>query len=71
MRGYLQPAIKPAVSDAQSRFTTLSRGRRAKLAETARTTLVKADQWARGRAVPADVASALEAAVGGLKQKKG
>ncbi len=70
MRGFLQPAHKTTQTDSQKRFTTLSRGRRTKLAEAAKTTLVKADQWARGGAVPADVSSALESALGSLKQKK-
>jgi hypothetical protein len=60
MRGFLQPALKQVPSDNQRAFTELSRHRRAHLAERAQTTLVKASQWARGDAVPAAVAEALE-----------
>ena len=63
MRGFLQPAVHLTPSETQTTFATLSRHRRSKLAETANTTLVKADQWARGAAVPADVSEALERAV--------
>jgi hypothetical protein len=70
MRGFLQPALRGTQSDTQKRFATLSRGRRTKLAHAAKTTLVKADQWARGDVVPSEIASALESALGSLKQKK-
>ena len=63
MRGHLQPAHKFNRSESQSTFTTLSRSRRMKLAKTAKTTLVKADQCARGAAVAHDVSEALEGAV--------
>jgi hypothetical protein len=62
MRGFLQPALKNVATDTQKAFTTLSRGRRTKLAEAANTTLVKASQWSRGDAVAPEVAEALEKA---------
>ena len=67
MRGHLAPGKRPQQSASQTRFSSLSRGRRTKLAKAAGTTLVKADQWARGGAVTAAVASALEAQLGKLK----
>ena len=67
MRGFLQPSLRTNPSETQSAFAALSRGRRTKLARTASTTLVKADQWARGDVVPADVSEALERAVAGRK----
>jgi hypothetical protein len=70
MRGYLQPALKANQSEHQSRFTTLSRHRRTKLATAAQTTLLKADQWARGESVASDVATALDGAIAALKPKK-
>jgi len=60
MRGFLQPALKHVPSEIQIEFSKLSRHRRDKLAAAAQTTLVKASQWARGDAVAAAVASALE-----------
>jgi hypothetical protein len=71
MRGFLKPSVKSQVSDAQTGFAALSRGRRVKLAKSARTTLVKADQWARGDVVAPEIATALEqAAAAHLKKKK-
>jgi hypothetical protein len=67
MRGYLAPAKRSMKSDAQTRFASLSRGRRTKLAKAAGTTLVKADQWARGGAVPAAISSAIEGQLAKLK----
>jgi hypothetical protein len=67
MRGHLAPAKRPVPSDSQTRFASLSRGRRSKLAKAAGTTLVKADQWARGGAIDAAVATALETNLGKLK----
>ncbi len=69
MRGFLQPALKTIATEAQASFQTLSRGRRTKLAAAARTTLLKADQWARGAGVPADISEALETALKGLQAK--
>ncbi len=63
MRGFLSPALRSQLSDTQSGFQKLSRHRRAHLAKAASTTLVKASQWARGEAVAADVATALETQV--------
>jgi hypothetical protein len=70
MRGFLQPSLAARPSEAQKAFRSLSRHRRSKLAQAAHTTLVKADQWGRGYATPADLASALEGALAAL-QKKG
>lgn len=70
MRGFHQPAHKSLPSEAQTRFSGLSRHRRMKLAKAANTTLVKADQWARGDAATTDVSSALEHALTSLKPKK-
>ena len=70
MRGFLQPALKTTATDSQAAFKSLTRGRRSKLAETARTTLIKADQWARGAHVTSDVSEALEAALKALQAKK-
>jgi hypothetical protein len=63
MRGFLQPSLRNNPTDTQQQFTTLSRHRRANLAEAAQTTLVKASQWARGEAVTPQIADALEAQV--------
>jgi hypothetical protein len=68
MRGFLTPSVRQTPSESQSAFAALTRGRRTKLAKAANTTLVKADQWARGDVVPADVGEALENA---LKARKG
>jgi hypothetical protein len=70
MRGFLHPAIRPIPSDAQSKFRGLQRGRRTKLARAASTTLVKADQWARGDLVGSDVSEALERALAAATKKK-
>jgi hypothetical protein len=63
MRGFLQPAVRHQPTDPQQALRALSRHRRTKVARAAQTTLVKADSWARGRPVPAEVASALERAL--------
>jgi hypothetical protein len=70
MRGFLHPAVHSNPTEAQSAFSKLTRGRRSKLAKVANTTLVKADQWARGAAVAADVGEALERAVAARGAKK-
>jgi len=70
MRGFLQPALRSNPSESQTSFAALSRGRRSKLATAAQTTLVKADQWARGERVTNDVAEALEAQLKALSAKK-
>jgi hypothetical protein len=62
MRGFLQPSLRKIQNDDQKAFSALSRGRRSKLAKAAKTTLVKADQWARGDDVARDVSGALEQA---------
>jgi hypothetical protein len=63
MRGYQAPSLRNTPSELQTFFTTLSRARQNKLAMAASTTLVKANQWARGEAVAAPIAQALNAAV--------
>ncbi len=70
MRGFLQPALKRSPSEVQTKFTAFSRGRRTKLAKSAQTSLLKADQWARGEVVTAEVATALEKAVASVGAKK-
>ena len=71
MRGHLAPGKRSQQSASQTRFSSLSRGRRTKLAKAAGTTLVKADQWARGDVVGSDVSEALESALAaGTKKKK-
>jgi hypothetical protein len=70
MRGFLAPAVSRAPSESQTSVRTLSRSRRSKLAKAANTTLLKADQWARGDVVTADVGAALEHAFAQTKTKK-
>lgn len=70
MRGSREPAVKPVASETQIAFRAYSRGRRTKLAKLASTTLVKVDQWARGDAVSADVAKAIENTLKAFKAKK-
>ncbi len=70
MRGFLSPALRTIPSEAQARFSSLSRNRRTKLAKTAQTTLLKADQWARGAHIESEVAEALGRALTTLKPKK-
>jgi hypothetical protein len=70
MRGSQQPAVRHISTETQSAFQTFSRGRRSKLAKLARTTLVKADQWARGDVVPDGVSEAIEGAIASFKAKK-
>lgn len=69
MRGFLQPSLRSNPSDPQKRFATFSRGRRTKIAQAALTTLVKADQWARGEHVATEVSAALEKGVNAVKSK--
>ncbi len=69
MRGYLQPSVRPSISDAQQAFAGLSRHRRTKLARAGQTTLVKADQWGRGGATDAEVAKALQSGLSALQAK--
>jgi len=70
MRGYLQPAKKNAPSESQTAFSALRRGRRLKLAVSAQTNLLKADQWARGEGVDTAVSDALETAYAAHAKKK-
>jgi hypothetical protein len=69
MRGFLHPAVQATTTESQNAFRALTRGRRTKLAKAAQTTLVKADQWARGGAVPGEIAEALERVLKALKAK--
>ena len=69
MRGFLSPAVKTNPNESQAAFSGLSRGRRTKLAKVANTTLLKADQWARGEGVTADVAEALDEAIKAVRAK--
>jgi len=69
MRGFLSSAITQTPSESQDAFRGLSRSRRTKLAKAANTTLIKADQWARGDASAAEVTTALEHAFAALKAK--
>lgn len=66
-RGFLRPSLRPEPNEAQTRFASLSRARRTKLAKAAQTNLLKADQWARTGGVSADLAKALERGVSELK----
>jgi hypothetical protein len=70
MRGFLSPALRKSQNEQQARFATFGRGRRVKLATAAQTNLVKADQWARGDEVDAQVAEALVRALATVKTKK-
>ena len=70
MRGFLQPARKHVPTEIQTAFSKLSRHRRVHLAESVKTTLVKASQWANGEAVPPAVAEALEKATKAHLAKK-
>ncbi len=70
MRGFQGPSLRSNPSETQKTFATMSRGRRSKIAEAAQTTLVKAHQWARGEAVEAAVAEALESGVKSVGAKK-
>ncbi len=70
MRGFLQPAVKRAANDSQKAFAKLPRGKRSKVAKLAQTTLVKADQWARGDLLGVELAEALDRAFVSLKTKK-
>ena len=70
MRGYQHPGKRPIPTESQTRFSTLSRHRRTKLAKAAGTTLLKADQWARGDGAPEGIGEALETALGKLAKPK-
>jgi hypothetical protein len=70
MRGFLESAVRHTPSDLQDTFRGLSRSRRTKLAKAAQTTLLKADQWARGDAAAKEIATALEQGLAALKAKK-
>lgn len=70
MRGFLEPALRHNPSDLQDAFRGLSRHRRSHLAAAAQTNLVKASQWARGDAVAAEIAQALEKQVQAHVAKK-
>ena len=70
MRGFLHPAVQITPNETQTTFAGYPRGRRSKLAKEANTTLVKADQWARGGAVDQDVSDALGRACAARTAKK-
>jgi hypothetical protein len=70
MRGSRTPALRPTTNELQDKLRGLSRHRRGKLAHAAHTTLVKVDQWARGGALPADLAGAIERAALGNAERK-
>jgi hypothetical protein len=70
MRGFLHPAVQNNPNEVQSKFAGFPRGRRSKLAKEANTTLLKADQWARGGSFAADVGEALERAIAARAAKK-
>jgi len=70
MRGSRTPALRPLTTDLQNQLRGLSRHRRGKIAQAASTTLVKVDQWARGDALPADLAGAIERALGAGSKAK-
>jgi hypothetical protein len=70
MRGFLQPGKRATTTEDQQAFAALSRGRRAKIAAAASTSLVKADQWARGGAASAELADALVKGLKTVKTKK-
>jgi hypothetical protein len=70
MRGFHTPAVRIVTTDSQRAFQDLSRHRRTKLARAAHTTLLKADQWGRGDAVGAEVATALDSGVKSLSAPK-
>jgi hypothetical protein len=70
MRGSQKPAVKHTASETQTAFRAFTRGRRTKLAKAAGTTLVKADQWARGDEVPKSVSEGIESALKAFKTKK-
>jgi len=70
MRGFLHPAVQNNPNETQTTFAGLPRGRRSKLAKEANTTLLKADQWARGGIVGSDVSEALDRAFAARTAKK-
>jgi hypothetical protein len=69
MRGFLQPAKKISPNEVQAKFQTMARARRTKLAKTAQTDLIKADQWARGEFVEPGISAALAKATESVKKK--
>ncbi len=69
MRGHLQPGKRINQTEEQSAFAALKRGRRTKLATSAKTTLIKADQWARGEGATAEVGDALKKGLAALQAK--
>lgn len=69
MRGHLQPGKRLIPNEEQAAFAALTRGRRTKLAKAAQTTLLKADQWARGAVVAAEIAAGLKKGLAALKAK--
>ncbi len=70
MRGSRTPAVRAIQSEMQQSFQGLSRHRQAQVCETTKTTLIKACQWARGAAVEAELAKALDEATQKLAAKR-
>ena len=70
MRGFLAPAKRQSPNEVQKAFGALARGRRSKMAKAAQTTLLKADQWARGDQTPKPIADALAKGLAALQSKK-
>ena len=69
MRGHLQPGKRVNQTEEQSAFAALKRGRRSKLATSAKTSLLKADQWARGDGASVEIADALKSGLAALQAK--
>ena len=69
MRGHLQPGKRLIPNQEQTAFAALARGRRTKIAKAAQTTLIKADQWARGASVTPEIATGLAKGVTALQAK--
>ena len=65
---FTRPSEQP--NEVQSKFAGFPRSRRTKLGEGTNTTLLKADQWARGGSVAADIGEALERAIAARAAKK-
>ena len=68
MRGSQAPGKRHSPSEMQARFATLSRGRRSKIAKASGTSLLKADQWARGGTLDAAIGTAIETHLDKLKK---
>jgi hypothetical protein len=69
MRGNTAICHRVTASEVQVTFGAFTRARRVKIAGIAKTNLYKADRWASGFAIEAEVATALTAAVSSRKTK--